>query len=74
MISSILIFKTDLRTKSKVGVIEPILNALSSIAHWSVDTEDIDNVLRIVSSGNLKEQEVIKMVQKGGFNCETLPD
>ncbi len=37
--SGILIFKTDLKTKSKVGVIEPLLNTHSSIAHWSVDTE-----------------------------------
>jgi len=70
--SDILIFKTGLKTKGKVSVVEPILNALSSIAHWSIDTKDFDNVLRIVSKGELEESRVINLVQQVEFNCETL--
>ena len=72
MMSDILIFKTDLETEGKVREVEPILNTLPNISHWSVDNDDIDNVLRIVSSGSLEEHEVIKLVQHRGFRCETL--
>ena len=72
MVSEILIFKTDLETEGKVREVEPILNTLPNIAHWSVDNDDIDNVLRIVSNGKLEENDIINLAKKGAFNCEVL--
>ena len=72
MASEILIFKTDLETEGKVREVEPILNTLPNIAHWSVDNDDIDNVLRIVSNGKLEENDIINLIKKEAFNCEVL--
>lgn len=70
----VLVFKTDIRSKKKVEVVKPILNNHPSIYGWSVDTQDIDNVLRIEASARLKETDIIKMVEPCGFLCEVLPD
>ncbi len=70
----VLIFKTDIKTKKKVNAVKPVLNGHPAIYGWSVDTQDIDNVLRIEASGKLKESDVINMVAPCGFSCEVLPD
>jgi len=49
---NILIFKTNIRLKKDVGVIEPLLSADESIVRWNVDREDTDNVLRVVTTSN----------------------
>lgn len=70
----LIILKTDIKTKKKVKKIKPILNNTSVIDKWTVDTEDIDNVLRIEAHDTTNEDEIIKMVHQHGFNCEALPD
>ncbi len=70
----LLIFKTDIRTKKKIKIVEPIFNNIPSIHDWSVDIEDIDNVLRIEGDHNIKEGDVIELIKTCGFNCEILPD
>lgn len=70
----LVILKTDIKTKKKVKMIKPIFNNLPTISKWSVDTEDIDNVLRIEAEDNLKEEDVKKLVLENGFYCEELPD
>ncbi|WP_155179113.1 hypothetical protein [Fulvivirga lutimaris] len=51
----------------------PFLNSHPCISEWSVDTEDLDNVLRVVST-KLLEKDVIQLIQSKGFVCEVLPD
>lgn len=70
----LLLFKTDIKTKKKIKIIAPIFNNHTSIFNWSVDTEDIDNVLRIETNKNLQENDVITLVKTKGFNCEILAD
>ncbi len=70
----LLIFKTDIKTKKKIKTIKPLLNGLSTIINWSIDIEDIDNVLRIETSENLDEKDIINLVKTNGFNCEVLTD
>ena len=53
---------------------KPIFNNHPIISKWSIDTEDIDNVLRIEAEDNLDEDEVKKLVIENGFYCEDLPD
>ncbi len=71
---SLFIFRTDIKTKKKVKVVKPIFNNNPDIKNWSVDTEDIDNVLRIESNGNLRENDIITLMSSCGFHCETLTD
>ncbi|MET2984744.1 hypothetical protein [Aureibaculum conchae] len=70
----LLIFKTDIKSKKKVKSLKPVFNGNKDIINWSIDLEDIDNVLRIESTKNLSEQDVIGLVQTNGFYIKTLPD
>ncbi|MEZ4904517.1 MAG: hypothetical protein R2822_23605 [Spirosomataceae bacterium] len=72
-IYNILIFKTNIKTEEDKHKIAPLLDALLSIRRWTVDCEDCDCVLRI-ESDNLTEDEIIKLIQQGGFTCEVLND
>lgn len=70
----LLIFKTDIKTKKKMNIIQPVFNQVSLIRDWTIDIEDIDNVLRIEGENGLTEEKIIELINTCGFNCETLPD
>lgn len=70
----LLILRTNIKTKKKVKKVKPLLNNHPLILNWSVDLEDIDNVLRIEAISNLNELDVKNLVQQKGFYCENLPD
>ena len=71
---NVLIFKTELETKIKVKTVMSIFDPHPCIIDWSIDTEDIDNVLRIEVFNTLKENDIITMMKTNGFYCEILPD
>ena len=68
----ILVFKTDIKTNNRLSKVGPIFNNHPNIKMWSIDTEDIDNVLRIEVDENLSENEVIQLIQPIGLQCEVL--
>lgn len=70
----LLIFKTDITSQSKVRALRPLFNALDTIQGWTIDTEDIDNVLRIEAVGHIDEHDVIHLMRAKGFRCEVLMD
>lgn len=70
----LVILRTDIKTKKKVKIMKPIFNNHPVISKWSIDIEDIDNVLRIEAQDNLNEDDVKKLVVENGFLCEDLPD
>ncbi len=70
----ILIFRTNIKTKKKVKAIKPLFNNHPSISNWSIDIEDIDNVLRIEAAENLNETDVISLTNTRSFHCEALKD
>ncbi|MDY8135474.1 hypothetical protein [Aquimarina sp. 2201CG5-10] len=70
----LLLFRTDIKSKKKVKYIKSIFKKYSDILRWSVDLEDIDNVLRIEATTNITEDDIIKMVSTHGFYIKTLPD
>lgn len=70
----LVILKTDIKTKKKVKKIKPFLKDNPIISKWSVDIEDIDNVLRIEAQNDANENEIITMIHNQGFYCESLPD
>jgi len=69
--ANIMVFKTNIDTMADVTEVQYILEGHYHIAQWSVDTEDIDNVLR-VSSHTLKEQDIIQMISNRGYQCTDL--
>jgi len=70
---NVLVFKTNLGSSHLIKWIAPYFSSHPCISEWSVDTEDLDNVLRVVSS-KLLEKDVIQLMLSKGFVCEALPD
>ncbi len=71
---NILLFKTNINTDSKVNSLKPILDSHYRITSWSVDTMDVDNVLRIVTKQDLDDTEIIELIENLGYSCSTLTD
>ncbi len=55
-----------------VKLVKAIFNNHPFISDWSIDTEDIDNVLRIEATRMLNENEIITQMRTNGFYCEVL--
>nr|WP_321232180.1 hypothetical protein [uncultured Psychroserpens sp.] len=70
----LLLFRTDIKSKKKVKSIKSIFNDHIDILNWSIDLEDIDNVLRIEATKSLSEQDVLDLVKAQGFYIEVLSD
>ena len=67
------VFKTDIDSTSLIESVKPLINSYQYISDWSIDIEDIDNVLRVISD-ELLENEIIQIIKSKGFICEALPD
>ena len=67
----IYVFKTSVKRIKEVGQLKPHLNELLKQAKWNFDLEDCDKILRIESQTIISE-EVIKLLQENGFECEEL--
>ena len=70
----VFIFRTNIKSKKKAKTIKPFLNGNSSITRWTVDYEDIDNVLRIEAKEYLDEDTIISQIKSYGYHCEILTD
>jgi len=71
---NLLIFRTDIETNTDVKAVQPFFNDIPDIRKWSVDTEDIDNVLRIEASNDLEALDVVRILRSADIYCEELPD
>lgn len=69
-----LIFKTDIKTKERATEVQFLFNSHPLISNWTIDMEDIDNVLRVEAKEDLCENDVIYLIRNYGFYCEALPD
>ncbi len=70
----ILVLKTDIQDTGDLGLIRPVLNDHPDIRTWTVDTEDIDKVLRIEANESLSIEAVIQLVRELPIHCEELLD
>lgn len=70
----LLIFKTNIENRMKARKINSLFAYSPNIFEWSIDMEDIDNVLRIEADDRSSEREIIEMVSTCGLQCEALPD
>lgn len=64
----ILLFKTNVNCQSAMLVLHAILGGNPAIEKWTVDLEDEDCVLRIVSR-TLTHQQIITILNQHGYNC-----
>lgn len=70
----LLIFKTDIENSIKANKVNSVFAYKTNILDWSVDMEDVDNVLRIEAEDSSSENDIISMVETCGLHCEALPD
>ncbi|TGV04071.1 hypothetical protein [Flavivirga rizhaonensis] len=69
---NILVFKTDIDNTHKLASINNFFAQIPEINHWSVDMEDIDNVLRVETSGDILESNIIDLLNKIDVYCQDL--
>lgn len=69
--NTILVFKTNIRTQDDLLAVSDKLNNHHHIHDWSVDQEDVDCVLRIVSS-RINANEIVFMMNQTGYDCQEL--
>lgn len=62
-------FKTNLNCGGCVSKVQSDLDAAAGVGRWQVDIEDKDKILR-VQSGDVTEEEIIKIIQDKGFEAE----
>jgi hypothetical protein len=67
----ILVFRTSIKSKADCEKIRAGLDGLHAVENWSVDLEDIDCVLRVVSR-QLSPQQVISFINNHGYDCAEL--
>jgi len=71
---NLFILRTNIKTKAKLDSIKSLFNNHSKIIEWSIDLEDIDNVLKVRSVKSFNESDLKNLLNIKGFNCEALPD
>jgi hypothetical protein len=71
---NILIFKTDISTQEKINQLKLIFINQFEISKWTVDIEDIDNILRVESSKKIDDNYIIDLLTVYHFYCEVLED
>lgn len=64
------IFKTNIRTPEDKAIITKALN-IDAIYHWSIDTDDCDCVLRVITS-TLSPTEMMNIITNEGYQCSEL--
>ncbi|MEZ0182259.1 MULTISPECIES: hypothetical protein [Flavobacterium] len=68
---NVMIFATNIKTETSKNKIAAFFNTNKSILQWSIDQEDIDCVLRIISK-NLNADQIIEMLNFLDFDCKEL--
>ena len=68
----VLVFQTNIDSQHHIEAISPLFNNHQGIIDWSVDTEDIDKVLRVEANEHLDESDIINLMSAQGFYCDDL--
>lgn len=71
---NLLILRTDIENSHNLKFVKPIFDKHVAINSWSIDQEDVDKVLRIEANQDLKNEDVIGLMNSFGFYCEPLED
>lgn len=71
----VLIYKTSVRYKKQVKLIEPKLDALlAPQGDWNFDLQDCDRILRLETPDALVPKRVVELLDSHGFECRELQD
>jgi hypothetical protein len=70
-LTKIVVFKTNINTQTDKLRVKDALDENTFIEDWSVDLEDVDKVLRVVSE-HLTVTEITELINQIGFVCHEL--
>lgn len=70
-LDNIYIFKTNITQLNANCTVSKTLSDHIAILKWSIDTEDVDCVLRIVSD-SLTTETIINVINGLGYECQEL--
>ena len=69
---SLLIYKTDIENLEALHKIYQEFKEIPSIKNWTIDFDDVDNVLRIELTDIIEELNIMNLVNELGIFCEEL--
>lgn len=67
-INNIHVFKTNIASDSDMDKLKSVFNENIDVIAWSVDMEDIDCVLRVVSA-SISPKMIMELVIGLGYHC-----
>lgn len=70
-LAHILIFKTSIQTLADTDCVKAMLDTHAEIQTWSIDLQDVDCVLRVVSA-TLPPATIIHLITQHGYDCAEL--
>ncbi|MEQ8711946.1 MAG: hypothetical protein RIC80_02960 [Cyclobacteriaceae bacterium] len=70
----VLVLKTNIDNEQKLNTVNARFDTIPQFKEWSVDQEDIDNVLRIVSTEKINKSDVIDLLDSMNLLCEELAE
>ena len=71
---NILIYRTSIRNQFEVAKLSKLFQNASGIRKWTIDLDDIDKVLRMETDDNVKEEEILDLLNSNNLYCEVLSD
>jgi cell fate (sporulation/competence/biofilm development) regulator YmcA (YheA/YmcA/DUF963 family) len=72
-ISNILVFQTKVANSTEFNRLAEILDTSPEVQKWTLDQQDVDKVLRVISE-ELQPQDIVYLLNKNGLYCQELPD
>jgi cell fate (sporulation/competence/biofilm development) regulator YmcA (YheA/YmcA/DUF963 family) len=72
-ISNILVFQTKVANSTEFSRLAEILDTSPEVQKWTLDQQDVDKVLRVISE-ELQPQDIVYLLNKNGLYCQELPD
>ncbi|MGB5818202.1 MAG: hypothetical protein WBG90_01865 [Saonia sp.] len=73
-LGQLVILRTNIDSNKASQHVQNTLLLHPDVQGVTIDIADCDCVLRMETNGNIKENEVIKMIRNLGFECENLDD
>lgn len=70
--TKVLIFKTDIKVNYKVKIIRHIFKQHRGIIRWTIDMDDVNNVLRIDATDDINEKDIILLLKSVGYHSKAL--
>jgi hypothetical protein len=72
-ISNILVFQTKVANAAELSRLAEILDTSPAIQGWTLDQQDVDKVLRVISE-ELQPDDIVQLLSGHGLYCRELPD